>query len=264
MPIRLQFGARHSLQPRTLPVCHKSGCSEAALGVIAQALLTYLRDLKDTGTITKDDFFQLVEKSMDAMAAGGQKRSEPVWSRTITTIINTARKLVIRDGTCIGGIVEELINLSQKLQRFRSTVALAAGQDVTQLDVSIVSILLIQCSDTTIATYLTSVMADIYTCADLETKMIARYSKHHRQVMWETIELAQGEIETEATFFDRVEMLNTQVAGIIDNFLQGGIIKALRDLYCIQLAAFEATRANPDGTPIDALSFSAIKAYLIR
>ena len=45
-------------------------------------------------------------------------------------------------------------------------------------------------------------------------------------------------------------------------FLQGVIIKALRDPYCIQLVAFEATQTNPDGTPVDALSFAAIKAYL--
>ena len=74
--------------------------------------------------------------------------------------------------------------------RFWSTVALTAGRDVTQLDVSIVSNLLIQCSDTTIASYLTSVIADIHTYADLETKIIAKYGKHHRQVMWEIIELA--------------------------------------------------------------------------
>ena len=117
---------------------------------------------------------------MDALAAGGQRRSEPIWSRTITIINNTAGKLVTWDGTCIGGIGEELINLSQWLQRFWSTVALTAGQDVTQLDVSIVSNLLIQCSGTTIASYLTSVMADIHTYADLEMKMIAKYGKHHR------------------------------------------------------------------------------------
>ena len=64
---------------------------------------------------------------MDAMAAGGQRRPEPIWSRTITTIMNTAGKLVTRDGTCTGGIGEELIGLSQWLQRFRSTVALTAG-----------------------------------------------------------------------------------------------------------------------------------------
>ena len=83
-----------------------------------------------------------------------------------------------------------MIGLSQWLQRFRSTVALTAGQDVTQLDVSIVSNLLIQCSDTTIASYLTSVMADIHTYADLKTKIIVKYGKHHRQVMWEINELA--------------------------------------------------------------------------
>ena len=74
----------------------------------------------------------------------------------------------------------------------------------------------------------------------------------------------QGEIETGATFFDRVEMLKTQVAGITDDFLQFVIIKALRDLYHIQLAAFEATQTNLDRTPIDALSFAAIKIYMIR
>ena len=190
MPIRLEFGARHSLRPRSQPVCHRSECSEAAVGVMAQALLTHLWDLKAAGTITEDDFLQLVEKSMDAMATGGQRRSEPIWSKTITTIINTAGKLVTRDGTCIGGIGEKLIGLSQWLQRFRSTVALTAGQDETQLDVSIVSNLLIQCSDTTIASYLTSVMADMHTYTDLETKIIAKYGKHCHQVMWEISELA--------------------------------------------------------------------------
>ena len=80
----------------------------------------------------------------------------------------------------------------------------------------------------------------------------------------EISELAQGETETAATFFDRVKMLKTQVARITEDFLQGVIIKALRDPYCIQLAAFEATQTNPDGTPIDALSFAAIEAHLIR
>ena len=37
---------------------------------MAQALLTRLQDLKDAGTITEGEFLQLVEKSMDAMAAG--------------------------------------------------------------------------------------------------------------------------------------------------------------------------------------------------
>ena len=53
-------------------------------------------------------------------------------------------------------------------------------QDVIQLDVSIVSNLLIQCSDMTIASYLTSVMVDIHTYADLTTKMIAKYGKYRR------------------------------------------------------------------------------------
>ena len=61
---------------------------------------------------------------------------------------------------------------------------------MTQLDASIVSNLLVQCSDTTIASYLTSIMADIHTYANLETKMIAKYGKHHRQVMWEISKLA--------------------------------------------------------------------------
>ena len=175
---------------------------------------------------------------MDAIAAGRQRKPEPVWSRTITIIINTAGKLVTRDGTCTGGIGEELIGLSQWLQRFRSTVVLTAGQDVTQLDVSIVSNLLIQCSDATIASYLTSLVANIHTETDLETKMIAKYGKYSRQVMWEISELAQGETETAATLFDRVEMLKTQVARITDYFRQVVIIKALQDPYHIQLAAF--------------------------
>ena len=58
-------------------------------------------------------------------------------------------------------------------------------------------------------------------------------------------------------------MLKTQVAGITNVFLRGVIIKALRDPYGIQLAAFEASQTNPDGTPVNALSFAAIKAYLI-
>ena len=113
MPIRLEFGARHSLRLRSQPVCHRSECSEAAVGVMVQALVTHLRDLKDATTITKDEFLQLVEKSMDAMAAGGQRRPEPIWSRTTTIIINTAGHLVTWDGICIGGIREELIGLSQ-------------------------------------------------------------------------------------------------------------------------------------------------------
>ena len=88
-----------------------SECSEVAIGVMAQALLTHLRDLKDAGTINKDDFVQLVVKSMDAMATRRQIRPEPVWIKTITTIINTAGKLVTRVGTCIGGIGKELIGL---------------------------------------------------------------------------------------------------------------------------------------------------------
>ena len=71
MLIRLEFAARHSLWPRSQPVCHRSECSEAAIGVMAQALLTHLQDLKDSGNITEDEFIQLVEKSMDAIAAGG-------------------------------------------------------------------------------------------------------------------------------------------------------------------------------------------------
>ena len=104
---------------------------------------------------------------------------------------------------------------------------------MTQLDVSIVSNLLIQCCDMTILSYFTSVMADIHTYADLETETIAKYGKHRRQVMWEISELAQGETEAVATFFDRVEMLKTQVARITDDFLQSVIIKALRDPYRI-------------------------------
>ena len=104
MLIHLEFGARHSLQPRSQPVCHKSECSEAAVGVMAQALLTHLWDLKDASTITENEFLQLVEKSMNAMAARGQRRPEPVWSRTITTIINTARKLATRNSTCKRGL----------------------------------------------------------------------------------------------------------------------------------------------------------------
>ena len=75
--------------------------------------------------------------------------------------------------------------------------------------------------------------------------------------------MAQGEIKIMATFFDWVEMLKTQVAGIRDDFLQGVIIKALQNPYHIQLVVFKATQTNPDGTPVDALSFVAIIAHLI-
>ena len=51
---------------------------------------------------------------------------------------------------------------------------------MTQLDMSIVNNLLIQCSDMTIASYLISVMADIHTYAELKMKMIANYGKHRR------------------------------------------------------------------------------------
>ena len=76
--------------------------------------------------------------------------------------------------------------------------------------------------------------------------------------------MAQGEIKTTATFFDWVEMLKTQVAGITNDFLKGVIIKALQDLCYIQLMAFEATQTNLDGIPVDALIFAALKAYLIH
>ena len=46
---------------------------------------------------------------MAAMAVERQRGPEPIWSRSITTIINMAGKLVTRDGTCTGGIGEELI-----------------------------------------------------------------------------------------------------------------------------------------------------------
>ena len=79
--------------------------------------------------------------------------------------------------------------------------------------------MLIQCSATTIARYLTSIVAKIHTYADLETCMIAKYSKQKRQVMWEISKLVQREFETAATFFDCVEMLKSQVVGITDDFL---------------------------------------------
>ena len=71
----------------------------------------------------------------------------------------------------------------------------------------------------TIASYLTSVIANILTYADLEIKIIAKYGKHHCQMMLEISELAEGKIKTAAAFFDWVALLKTQVVGITDDFL---------------------------------------------
>ena len=71
MPIRLEIDVRCSLQLRNQPVCHKSNFNKAAVGIMAQALLTHLRNLKDAGTIIEKEFLQLVVKSVEAIAAGG-------------------------------------------------------------------------------------------------------------------------------------------------------------------------------------------------
>ena len=52
------------------------------------------------------------------------------------------------------------------------------------LDVKVVLNLLIKCSDTTIAGYLTSIAAEIHKYADLEAYIIAKYIKHKYLVMW--------------------------------------------------------------------------------
>ena len=49
---------------------------------------------------------------MLAFQTGGASRPEPVWSRTITTFINTAGILVAKDGTSVGRIGGEVISLS--------------------------------------------------------------------------------------------------------------------------------------------------------
>ena len=38
-------------------------------------------------------------------------RPKPLWSRTITTVINTAGKLVAKDGTYVSGIGGEVVSL---------------------------------------------------------------------------------------------------------------------------------------------------------
>ena len=39
-------------------------------------------------------------------------RPKPVWSRTTTIVINIAKKLIAKDGTCVSGIKGEVIGLS--------------------------------------------------------------------------------------------------------------------------------------------------------
>ena len=41
--------------------------------------------------------------------------AEPLWSRTITSVIDLAGKLVAKDGTCVRGIEGEVIGLSSWL-----------------------------------------------------------------------------------------------------------------------------------------------------
>ena len=49
---------------------------------------------------------------MVALQARGAVRRELVWSRTTTTVINTAGKLVVKDGTCVGSEVVDVVGLS--------------------------------------------------------------------------------------------------------------------------------------------------------
>ena len=53
-----------------------------------------------------------MEKSKLALQAGGAARPKPVGSLTTITVINTAGKLVAKDGTCVYGIGGEVDGLS--------------------------------------------------------------------------------------------------------------------------------------------------------
>ena len=52
------------------------------------------------------------EKLMLALQAGAAIRPTPVWSKTITTVIITAGKVVLKNKTYIGGIGGEVVGLS--------------------------------------------------------------------------------------------------------------------------------------------------------
>ena len=87
------------------------------------------------------------------------------------------------------------------------------------LDMRLALNLLIQCKDTTITRYLTSIEAETHMYADFQVHMIAKYGKHKHQMIQEISELVQDESKTAATFFYCVEILKSQVVGIMDNFL---------------------------------------------
>ena len=88
-------------------------------------------------------------------------------------------------------------------------VALTAGREVGMLDMGVVLNLLLQCSNSTIAGYLTRIVIKIHMYADCEVHITTKYSNHNYQVIWEISELVQGESETAPTFFDCVEMLKS-------------------------------------------------------
>ena len=145
---------------------------------MALTLLSYLRELKDDDPLSEDEFYQLVEKSMLAFQAGGAGRPELVLNRTITTVINTAGKFAAKDRTCVRGTGGKVIGLSYWLSHFGFTATLQSGKEIGMLNVNVVLNLFIQCSDTAIAGYLSSIMPYVAIHAELEAIMIAKYGKH--------------------------------------------------------------------------------------
>ena len=68
-----------------------------------------------------------------------------------------------KDGTCNEAVGGEVIGLSLWLTSFGSTVVLTFGKEIATLDIVVVLNLLIQCSDTTIASFLSSIAPDVTT-----------------------------------------------------------------------------------------------------
>ena len=66
---------------------------------------------------------------------------------------------------------------------------LTSGKKIAILNVKVVFCLLIQCSRTMIASYLTSIAPIVAMHGETEAKMVAQYSKHQCQVMWEIFKL---------------------------------------------------------------------------
>ena len=115
---------------------------------------------------------------MLALKAGRAVAAEPGYSRSITTVINTAGKFVVKDGTCARGVGGKVIGLLQWLTQFGSTLKLTSRKELATLEVSVVLNLLIQYSDTTIASCLTSIAPDVTTYAEMEAKMVAKHCNH--------------------------------------------------------------------------------------